>query len=620
MRLSHSILLEKLPSCCLKTAMMLRCLTATLVLAAVSADPQIRGGNKTRFMDVQYLDEKDVDMTMALEMSAEANGTRLAMLEEALRPTYQSLPKDAYGHLGHQTVRYILHRYFLNIRGWLIKGLEPQGWVPSYLQQRFEEQATQKRGTQLHDLAEMAAAIEDLVRKEARGQLKQVYESLGLDVSQTLTPEDAQQVIDMYMLVLLTARNVTLGDPTRNRKRLGVFKKKYTGFNEMHHWLEELERPYLSGAPTAFNAVNRVAEAIGEQYPAFNDNECLDLKRTLMKMEGGSRKAGRIPLVDFYNNTRFSHWKFTESPEYLRDLGALDESDPRRPYVILANYVSSFNNCIRSSNLYAMCCRSPCELLMASLERDVAAPNATPEQLAELVGNLSTDTVAARGQLEQKLLERLQSVARKSGGRVPLHGRLFAQWMHHAFPRECPYPHEAGVTNPQTPDEWMQATGRTTSVSEDQIQKIVRDTCPSEALMPGIQETSQALSPCGSEDAELPWTDGEELLETATRRRLHEEEEPAPPYHFLLGLSLPAILASAYAIDQKFASKGPQQQRKARLLMGTVFLAGLGVALDLLNPRCVMGAGLLFFLWRRFSAPCMPGTLPITNKCAECDV
>ncbi|OLP24478.1 hypothetical protein AK812_SmicGene48940, partial [Symbiodinium microadriaticum] len=22
----------------------------------------------------------------------------------------------------------------------------------------------------------------------------------------------------------------------------------------------------------------------------------------------------------------------------------------------------------------------------------------------------------------------------------PLHGRLFAQWMHYAFPHECPYP------------------------------------------------------------------------------------------------------------------------------------------------------------------------------------
>ena len=28
---------------------------------------------------------------------------------------------------------------------------------------------------------------------------------------------------------------------------------------------------------------------------------------------------------------------------------------------------------------------------------------------------------------------------------VPLHGRLFAQWMHYAFPRHCPFPHVSGT-------------------------------------------------------------------------------------------------------------------------------------------------------------------------------
>lgn len=26
----------------------------------------------------------------------------------------------------------------------------------------------------------------------------------------------------------------------------------------------------------------------------------------------------------------------------------------------------------------------------------------------------------------------------------PLHGRLFAQWLHYVFPRECPFPHKTG--------------------------------------------------------------------------------------------------------------------------------------------------------------------------------
>ena len=28
----------------------------------------------------------------------------------------------------------------------------------------------------------------------------------------------------------------------------------------------------------------------------------------------------------------------------------------------------------------------------------------------------------------------------RNGGEVPLHGLLFAQWLHYAFPNECPHP------------------------------------------------------------------------------------------------------------------------------------------------------------------------------------
>merc|ERR1719237_1259013 len=39
------------------------------------------------------------------------------------------------------------------------------------------------------------------------------------------------------------------------------------------------------------------------------------------------------------------------------------------------------------------------------------------------------------------LTGKLSAIAAQNRGRVPLHGRLFAQWLHFAFPYECPYPH-----------------------------------------------------------------------------------------------------------------------------------------------------------------------------------
>ena len=52
--------------------------------------------------------------------------------------------------------------------------------------------------------------------------------------------------------------------------------------------------------------------------------------------------------------------------------------------------------------------------------------------------------------LQGALSEQLHRIADAHGGRVPLHGRLFAQWLHYAFPRECPFPHKVGAFNAHT--------------------------------------------------------------------------------------------------------------------------------------------------------------------------
>merc|ERR1711924_193600 len=76
--------------------------------------------------------------------------------------------------------------------------------------------------------------------------------------------------------------------------------------------------------------------------------------------------------------------------------------------------------------------------------------------------------------LSKPLLARLEEIANGPHGTVQLHGRLFAQWLHHAFPRECPYPHVSGTTNPLTPDEWLAATGEESEfATEKEMQDII---------------------------------------------------------------------------------------------------------------------------------------------------
>lgn len=467
--------------------------------------------------------EGDASSSLASELVADQE--RLAGLEEALRSTYAALPKDASGGLGHQAVRYALHRLFVQRHGWYIKGLEPgadsanasdQEWVPSFLQSRLEQRSLGRRGASLRELAALAAALEDLVAKEASERVRNAYGMLGFSTTESLGKEQVLEVVVMYYAGFLDGGDLVAKSPEDARAQMQSFITDYIGWAEAEGWLLDTLAPHLaSGAGGfSFDTAVRMAIEIGEQYHTLNDQECRSLKGTMGELEG--RRAGRVRLPAFYKKALFSHWAFDERPEYLRAVGTLDESEPSEggPSVILPNYLSARTNCLEASSLYALCCRNECEDLMSHLERQVGAPEAPELQVAQLVAALPSDTVKAPRYLPSTLLGRLSEIARGNRGLVPLHGRLFAQWMHHAFPRECPYPHEAGTTSPQTPDEWMQMTGQETHKlsREELMQHVEEDTCAFEP------EMGLAAGGCGGVSEELPWSSTEELLDEVPQR------------------------------------------------------------------------------------------------------
>jgi len=99
-----------------------------------------------------------------------------------------------------------------------------------------------------------------------------------------------------------------------------------------------------------------------------------------------------------------------------------------------------------------------CEGLLGEIENQIGQPMASPEQILEIVGTLSSSSSEndEPPKLDAGLAEQLRSVAAPHGGQVPLHGRLFAQWLHYTFPRECPFPHKAGsfAAHTLTPTEF----------------------------------------------------------------------------------------------------------------------------------------------------------------------
>merc|ERR1739847_167092 len=144
--------------------------------------------------------------------------------------------------------------------------------------------------------------------------------------------------------------------------------------------------------------------------------------------------------ADFYKPALSGGWQFQENVGYLRQLGALDESNPSSISVIIANYLYSQANCIASSGYYSVCGIDECEGLLGRLEENIAAPDAKPSTIIAIVESMPSSTVNSSRKLPLKLLNYLNEIAALHGGLVPLHGRLFAQWLHHAYPRECPYP------------------------------------------------------------------------------------------------------------------------------------------------------------------------------------
>jgi len=188
-------------------------------------------------------------------------------------------------------------------------------------------------------------------------------------------------------------------------------------------------------------------------------------------MEMDKHSTGRVPLAKFYNTAINSDWRFGESESFLRELGALDESSSwLGPQVIIPNYLQATSNCIVSTPHYLVCCVAECETLLGEIESAVQTPTALPSTILGIVRNMTSQTDLDHDEpahLDAKMVAQLEQVAKSNGGKVPLHSRLFAQWLHYVFPHECPYPHKNGAVSAVTISEF----GEDYIASKDDMKK-----------------------------------------------------------------------------------------------------------------------------------------------------
>jgi len=370
--------------------------------------------------------------------------------EEELEHTFKALPKNARGALTAPSVRYALHRLFNQRYGWQIKGLETGGgaWdsdspvmamgdrVPPEMRELFEHRLG-NYGLSLHELAVLAATLDNMFRTDVAVRLQIVYEAYGMDGE--LDRHNAMNAMIAYISSFIIGSQVeqlTTQDVLSNVQKL---PRVFSRTEAVKQLLNDIVTEVASDRDSFdLNTVTSILSIFGQKLGAVEDRECKRMKEKLISREERVGN-GRVRLGDFYKGGSEGH--FTESLEYMRAHGMLDESSPADPKVIIPNYLAGPSNCVSPSGHYEICCFDDCESLMDKIEGHIGAPMATPETIAAYVSSLASASQPANRTLPAGLLRLLEDVAAHHDGQVPIHGRLFSQWMHQAYPRECNHPH-----------------------------------------------------------------------------------------------------------------------------------------------------------------------------------
>merc|ERR1719367_576374 len=378
-----------------------------------------------------------------------------------------------------------------------------------------------------------------------------LYSAFNYSTTSPLSQREVDKVVKAYTLQ-------HLGEPIDSLNGLTIAEQHmiedFPAWGDFQMWVQDVrhtisfERARRSFKVEQFTvgAVVEQVRELNDRLGSFQDIECRSLKAGLQELE--YKSTGRVLLSEFYRAGLRGDFLFHENVDFLRKLGALDETDSRHPSVIIANYLASQANCLASTSFHSVCCIDECEGLIGHLERAIAGPRASPGRVAELVAGLRSDSVDAPRNLSASLLTRLGEIADHHHGLVPLHGRFFAQWMHHAYPLECPYPHGAGTVSPLTADEWMEQAG---------ANEVVASAADRSRFIQQAELAAQVAAQASSEA--LPWTMEEELLVTHKRQQASQEGyqmlRKVAAFLAVLALAVPMARASAASLYSTSGAK-----------------------------------------------------------------
>lgn len=449
---------------------------ASLLSAEMADAAGVRGSEAAEKYRTIAVEDVQAGLQTAMQALLDGDETstkRAAHIEARVWQTFQALPKNELGRLSPKAVRYLVHNYFMKEHGWLIQGLDPHGnqenvseihevnilqdKAPALVESLLEARRS-NHGLSLNDVVMMIAALERLIFDESLSLLRAAYIFNDQSMAGTVGQSDVQEILTSYLLLFQLGSKGNLSDARLHnslKSRLSVrddwpvlvdFQRDAVlNFNfAKQHSSNPFQAPQYT-----FQDTLGIVEELAHSYGQWQNMECRQMKADLMDLDADG--DGRIPLGKFYGRVDNTKYQFTESMQYLQEVGALDEEKKVR----IANYLQGPSNCIATTTYYSVCCLSECEGVLNDLEVKVQGPSAEAMHLLRLLGNISSSTVDAPREFPQVMVERLQQIAEQNGGEVPLHGRLFSEWLHFAFPNECPYPHLVEASSALTPSGWV---------------------------------------------------------------------------------------------------------------------------------------------------------------------
>eukprot|EP00931_Biecheleriopsis_adriatica_P050433 TRINITY_DN291_c0_g3_i1.p1 TRINITY_DN291_c0_g3~~TRINITY_DN291_c0_g3_i1.p1 ORF type:complete len:557 (+),score=140.65 TRINITY_DN291_c0_g3_i1:110-1780(+) len=380
---------------------------------------------------------------------------RLQVLEQELQPIFATLPHESSvgsseGGLGYAAARYLLHQHFLRQHSWYVRGLNPAGdgrkppgdkealrsRVAGHLLEVMEKKAG-SRGLDLKMLAIFVATLEHLLHGDEHERLKQSWAVHGFQPDGVTDEPGLVRVLEVFMahyvFISFKADSGYALTLEEGRKEVEAISGSYSGWPQIRSSIEDQvqKQMQVSGPQLTFKDADLAVDEVLLRFREVSGSMCHDMEKSFQKLVGGER--GRVNLQELRNADGGD--LFRESLDYLKELEAVDGSESE-PQILMANYMLGPSNCDGTTSFYDLCCPNTCESHKEQLELALL----TAGDHVSAITKVAQQRLAT--ELPADMLKALEALSQEQGGKVLIHGRAFADWLHKVFPRDCPRPRE----------------------------------------------------------------------------------------------------------------------------------------------------------------------------------